>query len=72
MSEYLKGWSKQHRRRALSLISSERTGGNGHKLKCKTFQLNIIKDSFHSEGDQALEEVAKKSCRVFILKGIKI
>jgi len=67
----LKGESKEHKARLLSLVSSERTRGNRHKLKYKTFQINVRKISFYSKGDKALEAVAQRVCGVFILKGIK-
>lgn len=69
--KYLKGGSKEHRARLLSLVSSERMRCNGHKLKYKTFQLNIRKSFFYSKGDQALEEVDQRGYGVFILEGIK-
>lgn len=44
---------------AIVLVSpSGRTGGNGHKPKYRRFPLNIRKQVFFCEGDQALAQVA--------------
>jgi len=40
------------------VVPSDRTRGNGHKLKHKKFQLNT------REGDRALEQVAQRGCGV--------
>jgi len=44
-----------------SVMPSDRTRGNGHKLKHRRFPMNI------SEGDQALAQVAQGGCGVSIL-----
>jgi len=44
-------------------VSSDRTRGNGHKLKHRKFQLNMRKNFF--EGDGAPEQIAQRGCGVF-------
>jgi len=44
------GRNKEDRARFFSLLPSDRTRGNGHKLKHRTFLLNIRKH-IHGEGD---------------------
>ncbi|KAK4811104.1 hypothetical protein QYF61_016390 [Mycteria americana] len=48
--------------RLFSVVPTERTIGNGHKLKHRKFHLNIRKSFFHfyCEGGQTLDEVAQK------------
>lgn len=65
----MKRCSKERKDRFLSLVSSERMRDNGHKLKYKTFQLNIRKNYFYSKANQTLEEVAQRG--VFIPEGVK-
>ena len=40
------------------VVPSDRTGGNGHKLKHMKFHLKQKKTLFYCEGTQTLEEVA--------------
>lgn len=48
MYKYLKERCKEDRARLLTVVQSERTRGNGNKLKLKRFCLSIRK---HSEGE---------------------
>lgn len=52
------GGGKEHITRHFSEISSDRTRGDEHKLKCNKFCLNTRKKLFYSKGGQTLTEVA--------------
>jgi len=49
--KYLKGRSKEDGARLLPVVPSDRTRGNGHKLKCGGFPLHIRKPFIYCEGD---------------------
>jgi len=44
--KYLKGGCQKDEARLLSVVPSNRTRGNGHKLKHRKFQLNMKKSVF--------------------------
>jgi len=69
--KYLKGGCKEDGARDFSVVPSGRTRGNGHKLEHRRFHLNMRKPFFTVEGDQGLERITQRGCRVYILRDIQ-
>jgi len=54
--KYLQGGCQEDRARLFSVVPSDRTRGNGHKMKQRKFH--------HSMDDGALEQVAQRGCGI--------
>ncbi|GAB0185397.1 translation initiation factor IF-2-like [Grus japonensis] len=64
--QYLKGGSQEDGARLFSVVPSDRTRGDGHKLEHGKVHLKYIEEKLlDSEGDRALEEAAQRGCGVF-------
>ncbi|KAK4826931.1 hypothetical protein QYF61_012780 [Mycteria americana] len=64
--KYLMVVSKEDGVRLFSVVTSDRTRGNGHKLKHGKFRLSIRKNIFSMRLDQALARVAQRVCGVSV------
>ena len=69
--KYLKGAYEQKGERLFTRVDSDRTRGNGIKLRQGRFSLDIRRKVFHSEGGDALEQVAQGGCGCPLPGGIQ-
>jgi len=69
--QYLKGVYKQEGERQFMRVDSARTTGNGFKLRQGRLKLDVRRKFFHTEGGEALEQVAQGGCGCPIPGGIQ-
>ncbi|GAB0202210.1 mitochondrial enolase superfamily member 1 [Grus japonensis] len=62
--KYLKSGCLEEGARLFSMVPSDRTRGNGHKVEHRKFHLHMTKNLLHFEGDRALEQAAQRGCGV--------
>ena len=59
--QYLMGIYKHDGNQLFTWLDSDRTGGNGFKVKERRFRLNVS-GKFLNESGEVLEQVAQKGC----------
>jgi len=65
------GRNKEYRTRLFPVVSSERTRGKGHIMRCRKFHSNRRNHLFDCGGDQTLEQAVHRVCGVSILGDIE-
>jgi len=63
---YFKSSCQEGKSRLLSVMPSNRTRDNGHKLEHRKFHMNIGKNFINCEDYRALEQTAQRNCRGFL------
>ncbi|GAB0181764.1 hypothetical protein GRJ2_000641700 [Grus japonensis] len=69
--QYIKGAYKKDGERFFTKACSDRTRGNGFKLKEGKFRLDIKKKFFKNKGGEALEQVVQRSCGCPIIGSVQ-
>lgn len=62
---------EEDKARVFSEARSQRTSGNGYKLKDRKFHLNVRKSIFYCKSDGTLEQIVQKGYEVSVLGDIQ-
>jgi len=65
-NKYLIRASREDGDSLFSVVSSDRIGGDGHKLKHRKFHSTTRKKHFHCGSNQTLEQVVQRRCNLSI------
>ena len=69
-SKYLKGDYKRERNQHFAHVDSDKTRGNGFKLKEEGCRLNV-REKFFTESGEVLEQAAQRGCGCPIRGGVQ-